>query len=285
MEGFGGLVLNYKLSVMPRFSQVFLNDKEICARIAGALEDASFDRLIEIGPGGGALTSFLFSRYRALMKAVEIDSALLPALREKFKGLEVVNADFLKIDLEQFAGPGRTAFIGNLPYECATAILEKTLLYGGLEMSVFMFQKEVARRITAAPGDSDYGCLSLLTASRASATLLMDIKAASFTPVPAVDSSVLIFRPKVFFSVPAEEAAFRSLVRKAFSHRRKTLVNSLSLCGVDKAAAAAAIEKAGFKASVRAQEISLEGFAGLSTGLQTGKSETSSASLNPYQKR
>lgn len=252
---------------MPKFSQVFLKDKEICARIAAALDDASFDRLIEIGPGGGALTAFLFPKYWSLMKAVEIDPALLPALREKFKGLDLVNADFLQTDLAALAGPGRAAFIGNLPYECATAILEKTLQFGGLALSVFMFQKEVARRITAAPGDSDYGALTLLTASRASAELLMDINAASFTPVPAVDSSVLVFRPKIFFSVPAEEAAFRSLVRKAFSHRRKTLVNSLGLCGVDKAAAAAAVEKAGFKASVRAQELSLEGFAGLAAEL------------------
>ncbi len=253
---------------MPKYSQVFLNDKDICARIAGALEGASFDRLIEIGPGGGALTSFLFPRYGGLMKAVEIDSALLPALREKFKGLEVVNADFLQTDLAALAGPGRAAFIGNLPYDCATAILEKTLFYGGLELSVFMFQREVARRITASPGDSDYGGLSLLTASRASAELLLDIKAASFSPVPAVDSSVLIFRPKVFFSAPGEEAAFRALVRKAFAHRRKTLVNSLGLCGVDKAVAAAAVEKTGFKASVRAQEISLESFAALSAILE-----------------
>ncbi len=252
---------------MPKFSQVFLNDKEICARIAGALDDASFDRLVEIGPGGGALTAFLFPKYWSLMKAVEIDPVLLPGLREKFKGLDVVNADFLQTDLAALCGPGRAAFIGNLPYECATAILEKTLSYGGLSLAVFMFQKEVARRLTASPDDSDYGALSLLTASRASAELLMDIKAASFTPVPAVDSSVLVFRPKAFFNVPEEEAAFRSLVRKAFSHRRKTLVNSLGLCGVDKAAAAAAVEKAGFKPSVRAQEISLEGFAGLAARL------------------
>ena len=96
----------------------------------------------------------------------------------------------------------------------------------------------------------------------------MDIEAASFKPVPAVVSSVLVFRPKVFFSSPGEEAAFRALVRKSFSHRRKTLVNSLGLCGVDKAAAAAAVEKAGFKSSVRAQEISLEGFAALSAMLE-----------------
>ena len=252
---------------MPKFSQVFLADVNICAGIAGALDSASFDRLIEIGPGGGAITSFLFPKYAGIMKAVEIDSGLLPALRRKVEGLEIVNEDFLRTDLEALSGRGRTAFIGNLPYECATAILEKTLFFPRLEISVFMFQKEVARRIAASPGDSDYGALSLLTASRASSKLLMDIKAASFKPVPAVDSSVLIFRPEVFFRVPAEEAAFRALVKKAFSHRRKTLINSLGLCGVDKAAAAAAVEKGGFKQTVRAQEISLEGFAALASEL------------------
>ncbi len=253
---------------MPKYSQVFLADKDICARIAGALDDVEFDRLIEIGPGGGALTEFLHPKYGSRMTAVEIDSALLPALRARFSGLDIVNADFLAADLGKIAGPGRIAFIGNLPYECSTPILEKTLLFGGLTLAVFMFQREVARKITAAPGDHDYGYLSLLTAARASAELVLDVEAGSFKPVPAVDSSVLAFRPRVFFPGKAEETRFRALVRKAFSHRRKTLVNSLGLCGLDKAAAAAAVEKAGFKPAVRAQEISLPGFARLAELLE-----------------
>jgi 16S rRNA (adenine1518-N6/adenine1519-N6)-dimethyltransferase len=248
---------------MPKYSQVFLADKGICARIAAALDGKSFDRLIEIGPGGGALTDFLFFKYGARMKAVEIDAALLPSLRAKFPGLEIVNADFLKVDLGAAAGSGRTAFIGNLPYECATPILEKTLLFAGLELAVFMFQKEVARKILSGPGGHDYGYLTLLTAARASSELLMDVKAGSFQPVPAVDSSVLIFRPRRFFSDKADELRFLGLVKKAFAHRRKTLVNSLALCGVNKAAASAAVEKAGFKPAVRPQEIPLAGFARL----------------------
>lgn len=247
---------------MPKYSQVFLADKGLCARIAGALAGAAFDSLTEIGPGGGALTEFLFPAYPR-MKAVEIDSALIPGLQAKFPGLEIVNRDFLGTDLRDLAGPGRAAFISNLPYECSTAILEKTLFYDGLTLAVFMFQKEVARRITAAPGDSDYGSLSLLTAARASAELLMDIKAGSFKPVPAVDSSVLVLRPRRYFADAPQEAAFRALVRKAFSHRRKTLANSLSLCGIDKAAAAAAVAACGFKPAVRPQELGLEDFARL----------------------
>ncbi len=253
---------------MPKYSQVFLADKGVCARIAGALDGAAFDRVVEIGPGGGALTEFLFPKYGARMRAVEIDTALLPNLRARFPGLEIVNVDFLKADLEAAAGPGRIAFIGNLPYECSTAILERTLMFPRLETAVFMFQKEVARKILAAPNDHDYGYLSLLSASRAEASLLTDVKAGSFRPVPAVDSSVVVFRPRRYFSSDAEEASFRDLLKKAFMHRRKTLVNSLALCGADKSAAAAAVAACGLGPSVRAQELSLEDFAALAAALR-----------------
>lgn len=256
---------------MPKYSQVYLADESICSKIVSALDDEAFDRVIEIGPGGGALTTFLFPKYAGRMKAVEIDPRLVPALNARFPGLEIVNADFLEADLEAIAGPGRTAFIGNLPYECSTAMLEKTLFFSGFELAVFMFQKEVASRILAAPGDHDYGYLSLLAASRSKAALVLDVKAASFKPVPAVDSAVVSFRPEKFFQDKGKEDAFRALVRKAFSHRRKTLINSLSLCGVEKATAAAAVDKAGFKPTVRAQEISIEGFSALADLLEAEK--------------
>jgi 16S rRNA (adenine1518-N6/adenine1519-N6)-dimethyltransferase len=256
---------------MPKYSQVFLNDKGICARIAGALSAGTFDRVVEIGPGGGALTSFLFPKYGPLMKAVEIDKALLPGLAAKFPGLEIVNSDFLEVDLAAAAGPGRIAFIGNLPYECATPILDKVLAFPGLALAVFMFQKEVAHKIVAVPGASDYGFLTLVTGARAHAELLMDVKAGSFRPVPAVDSSVVIFRPRAYFSDGAAEERFRELVRKAFMHRRKTLVNSLGLCGVDKARAAAAVAAAGFKLTARAQELPLAAFASLSEAILGGR--------------
>ena len=252
---------------MPKYSQVFLADRGICARIAGALDGISFDRVVEIGPGGGALTEFLYPRYGERMRAVEIDAALLPNLRSRFPGLAIVNADFLKADLDAVAGPGRAAFIGNLPYECSTAILERVLSFPGLSAAVFMFQKEVARKILAAPNDHDYGYLSLLSASRAEASLLTDVKAGSFRPVPAVDSSVVVFRPRRYFPDDAAEAAFRDLLKKAFMHRRKTLANSLALCGADKASVAAAMRACGLKAAARAQELALADFAALSAAL------------------
>jgi 16S rRNA (adenine1518-N6/adenine1519-N6)-dimethyltransferase len=133
-----------------------------------------------------------------------------------------------------------------------------------------MFQKEVARRITAPPGGRDYGVLTLMSAARASSELLLDVNAASFSPVPAVDSSVLLFRPRLFFPQRADEDAFRVLVKKSFSHRRKTLINSLGLCGVEKSAVSGALEGMGLKQTVRPQELSLEHFAALSTALGGG---------------
>jgi 16S rRNA (adenine1518-N6/adenine1519-N6)-dimethyltransferase len=231
------------------------------------LRAAEFDTLVEVGPGGGALTGQLFPKYGPRMKTIEIDPELVPALRKKFEGLEVINKDFMTADLEAESGPGRIAFIGNLPYDCATAILERVLAFGRFSFAVFMFQKEVARRITSEPGGSEYGCLTLLTAARASAELLLDVKAGSFRPVPAVDSSVLVFRPRPYFSDPALAAHFTGTVKKSFAHRRKTLVNSLSLCGVNKAAALEAVLKVGLKPTARAQELDLDTFAALSTAL------------------
>lgn len=252
---------------MPKYSQVFLADKGICARIASGLEGAAFDRVVEIGPGGGALTEHLFPKYGPRLRAVEIDPALLPRLRERFPGLDVVNQDFLEADIAALAAPPPAAFISNLPYECSTAILERVLDFSGWSVAVFMFQKEVARRIAAAPGAADYGALSVLAASLAAASPLLDVKAGSFRPVPAVDSAVLRFEPRRLFSARAEELAFRSLLKKAFSHRRKTLVNSLALCGVPKAAAAAAVERCGLAQTARPQELRLEDYARLSAEL------------------
>ena len=199
---------------------------------------------------------------------MEVDTALAGPLREKFPGLDVLNADFLSLDLEAAAWPGRVGFISNLPYECSTAILDKVLCFGRLAQAVFMFQKEVALRITAPVGSAEYGYLTLITAARAKASLLTDVKAGSFRPVPRVNSSVLVFSPAPYFTDQAREGAYRSLLKKAFAHRRKTLVNSLALCGVDKAAAAAAVERAGFLPTVRAQELTIEGFAALASALE-----------------
>ena len=246
---------------MPKYSQVFLTDKRVCAEIVSALDGEKFGSLVEIGPGRGALTGFLYPKYGPLLKAVEIDPEMAQILREKYPGLALINRDFLKLDLEAETGGEKTAFIGNLPYSCSTAILEKVLDLENLSVAVFMFQKEVARRLTAERGSHDYGYLSIAAQLRAGITLLADVGAASFSPAPEVDSSVLILRPRRIFSGAQRGKKLFSLLKSAFAHRRKTLVNSLALSGrFSKTAIEAALSKTALKPGVRPQELSPEDY-------------------------
>ena len=240
---------------MPKFSQVFLADKTICRKICHAIDGENFDFITEIGPGGGALTEILYPRYSGRMAAVEIDRNLVPELSAKFPGLKIINADFMRTDIESELPSGKIAFIGNLPYDCSTAILDKVLSFQSLSCAVFMFQKEVAFRIMASVGTADYGILTVSSYLRAKAELVCVVKAGSFRPVPAVDSAVLKFYPK---KTPCNIDKVNNLLKKSFMHRRKTLVNSLALCGMDKQKIIEALDKLGLPERVRAQEINPE---------------------------
>ena len=238
---------------MPKYSQVFLKDTKICARICHALDNEHFDRLVEIGPGAGALTACLFPKYSDKMEVIEIDRDLIPNLEKKFPGLNIINKDFLETDLEDILPSGRIAFISNLPYDCSTVILDRILSFPRLACAVLMFQKEVALRIKAVRNDSNYGMLSVLSALRADSELVCHVNAGSFNPVPAVDSAVLKFYPK---PVPGDIKNVQNLTKKAFMHRRKTLLNSLQLCGADKSKIIEAMAQLGIPERARAQELS-----------------------------
>ncbi|HBA61392.1 MAG TPA: ribosomal RNA small subunit methyltransferase A [Elusimicrobia bacterium] len=241
---------------MPKYSQVFLHDKNVRSRIAAAAGEAQFELLVEIGPGKGALTGLLFPEYGPRLLAVEIDPAMAAILKAAHPGLELINRDFMELDLPALTAGRKTAFIGNLPYECSTAILEKTLACPDFELGVFMFQREVARKICARPGAHDYSYLSVISQAQAQAELLLDVPAGCFTPVPEVDSSVLVFRPRRALPSPAAFAAFSSFLKAAFAHRRKTLINSLALSGkYSKAGVSAILEKQGHKLTCRPQEL------------------------------
>jgi len=277
---------------MPKYSQVFLKDVRMCERISSVLRPEDFCSAVEIGPGRGALTEFLHPLWGDKLSAVEIDPLMTARIKERFPELKIVNSDFLKSDLENdspggsasldnsFAGPcpfeasgkgagakedGKVAFIGNLPYECSTAILMKVLAFSRLGAAVFMFQREVARKITAETGDSDYGYLSVAVQAQSEAALLADVPAGSFSPVPEVDSSVLVFKPRMMFTSIGHREEFLGFVKNAFSHRRKTLMNSLSMGrGMDKAETAALIKTAGFDPGLRPQNLSVEDYLKLS---------------------
>ncbi len=273
----------------------------MCEDIATSLGPEEFVSCAEIGPGRGALTEFLVPLWGDKLSAVEIDPLMTARIKERFPGLRIINSDFLALDLEAVYPAGPVAFIGNLPYECSTAILMKSLAFSRLGAAVFMFQREVARKITAAAGDPDYGYLSVAVQAQSETALLADVPAASFSPVPKVDSSVLVFKPRPFvtgtdnieagersqagaaapkerdkprgaFASPGEREIFLDFVKNAFSHRRKTLANSLSMGrGLDKAETANRIQAAGFDPGLRPQNLSVSDYLRLSAAFTQEK--------------
>ena len=244
----------------------------MCEDIATALGPEEFGSCVEIGPGRGALTEFLVPLWGGKLSAVEIDPLMTARIKERFPGLPIVNSDFLTLDLEAVFPAGSVAFIGNLPYECSTAILMKVLAFNRLGAAVFMFQREVARKITAAAGDPDYGYLSVAVQAQSETALFADVPSASFSPVPEVDSSALVFKPRRTFASPGEREIFLNFVKNAFSHRRKTLANSLAMGrGMDKAETANRIKAAGFDPGLRPQNLSVADYLKLAAAFGAGK--------------
>lgn len=243
----------------------------MCEKIAAALGPGEFGSGVEIGPGRGALTEFLFPLWKDKLSAVEIDPRMAARITERFPALRIINSDFMALDLEKVFREGPVAFIGNLPYECSTAILTRVLAFSRLGAAVFMFQREVAEKITASAGAPDYGYLSVAVQAQSEAALLAEVPASSFSPVPEVDSSVLVFRPRSpGFTAPGDRKYFFDFVKSAFAHRRKTLANSLAMAlGLDKALTGALIRDAGFDPGTRPQNLSLADYLRLSAAFRS----------------
>lgn len=182
--------------------------------------------VVEIGPGRGALTQYLLPRARRVI-AIEIDQVLVHYLQEKFRGderLSVLHGDVLRTDLEQW---GPVAVVGNLPYYITSPIIDKVLRLGTrLQRAVFLVQREVAQRITAAPGGRDYGYLSVACQVLAETRYLVTVPPEAFRPPPKVDSAVveLIPHPMPLVEQPDSFLEFASL---CFTQKRKTLRNNL----------------------------------------------------------
>jgi len=241
-----------------KYGQNFLINRGVIDKICGAAAALSRGKiLVEIGPGRGALTAGLVERGVKNLRLVEIDAEMVKILRASLPPVQIFEADFLDFDLSLLPR-GEKFFVGNLPYISAAEILDKVLDAPEFSGAVFMFQREMAQRITAACGDKFYGPLSLTAQARAGVKSLCRVSPGSFNPPPKVESEVLIFTPER--KVPPENfEAFRKIINAAFAHKRKNILNSLSeSLGVEKAAAAAALERAGISPSLRAQEVSLE---------------------------
>ncbi len=218
---------------MPRtkrwLGQHFLSDPRILGRIADALALTSSDVVLEIGPGPGRLTAILAAR-AARVAAIEKDRDLARALRHRFANVTVVEGDALALDWHAVSlSPGAGLKIaGNIPYNITSPLIDKALTPPLPAVVVFLVQKEVAARVTAAPGTPDFGALTVGVQAVAAAERLFTVPAGAFSPRPKVDSALLrltpLDRPLVS---DAERDGFRRLVVGLFSFRRKQLLRGL----------------------------------------------------------
>ena len=222
----------------PKLGQHFLIDDTACHRIADSIGDATERTLVEIGPGHGAITDLLARRCRSL-HCIEFDPALARELAFRYRNdlhITIHQADVLQIDLRTMLdGAASLDVVGNLPYYITSDIL--LLLFaaardGILSRSVVMMQREVAERIAAPPGSSEYGALSAATQMHAQVSNLFTLPPSSFAPPPDVYSTVLRleFAPR-FTELGIEFVGFNRFLRASFAQKRKTLSNNLRAAG------------------------------------------------------
>ena len=239
--------------------QHFLHERRVVEKIVLAVDPKPGDRLVEIGPGQGAITFPLLQRHGSLT-AIEFDRDLLAPLAAAAEGhgeLTLLPGDVLGVDFTALAAGGRIRLVGNLPYNLSSPILFHALDHAAAIRDMhFMLQKEVVDRMAAPPGSKVYGRLSVMLQAYCSVTPLFSVPPGAFRPPPKVDSAVVRLVPRDPEDIGVDDQArFAAVVRAAFGQRRKTLRNALS--GV---ADAAAIEAAGLDPGDRAERIPVEGF-------------------------
>ncbi|MFM7646199.1 MAG: 16S rRNA (adenine(1518)-N(6)/adenine(1519)-N(6))-dimethyltransferase RsmA [Sphingomonadales bacterium] len=207
--------------------QHFLRDENIVRKIMEALGQNPFTQLLEVGPGGGALTRYLLELPAVHFRAIELDKEKVDYLLATYPSLQgkLLRGDFLKMDIP-FSGS--FTVVGNFPYNISSQILF-TLLEWRLQVEtvVGMFQKEVAQRAAAAPGTKVYGVLSVLIQAFFSVEYLFDVSPGCFDPPPKVMSGVIRLTPRSDIPAMRSPSDFSLLVKTAFGQRRKTLRNAL----------------------------------------------------------
>ena len=246
--------------------QNFLHEQSIIDKIVQAVNPKSGDRLVEIGPGQGAITFPLLDRHGELT-VIEFDRDLIAPLTEAARShgdLTVVHRDVLKVDFGALADGGRIRLVGNLPYNLSSPILFHALDHAAsISDMTFMLQKEVVERMASGPGSKVYGRLSVMLQAYCTVTPLFTVPPGAFRPAPKVDSAVVRLVPLPPESIAVRDrGSFERVVRDAFGQRRKTLRNALSkLCD------AGAIEAAGIRPDARAEQIEVGDFIRLANSL------------------
>lgn len=235
------------MPVRKRFGQHFLHDPGVIRRIVDAVAPVAGERVVEVGPGRGALTWGLLQK-AGLLDVIEIDrdlAQLLMADPRAKTGLRMHVENVLDTDFERLRGVGKPLrIVGNLPYNISTPLLFRLLTQrAAISDMHFMLQKEVVDRMAAQPGTKQYGRLTVMLAAVAEVEGLFDVGPGAFKPAPKVWSAVVRLRPTVKprFDI-GNDGVLRTLVTAAFSHRRKTLRNGLKglltaqqieTCGID----------------------------------------------------
>jgi 16S rRNA (adenine1518-N6/adenine1519-N6)-dimethyltransferase len=253
----------------PKFGQNFLVDDAARHAIVDALGDLGKRTVIEIGPGHGAITEILAGRSHRLI-ALELDRALAAELSFRFRDqpqVQIIEGDVLKTDIQALVPEGETAdVIGNLPYYITSDILLQLFAAGSaglISRAVLMMQREVAERVSAAPGVRDYGLLSATAQMNAQVENLFTLPPSAFSPPPEVYSTVLRlhFAPR-FAELGVDAAGFNSFLRQCFAQKRKTLQNNLRAAGYSAEQLSSAWPTS-ISAQARAESLELEPMAEL----------------------
>ncbi len=253
-----------------RFSQNFLVDKTIAERIVALLNLNPEDTVFEIGAGRGILTEVIAASGAKLF-SFEIDRELIPYLEKKFdrfENVEIINEDFLSAIPSRYHS-SEFKLIGNIPYDITSPLLDWMIRYRELiNLAVITAQAELAERISSPSGSKSWAPISIFSQTYFDIKLMMPISPNSFFPPPNVKSSVMLFRQiKKKYAISHQEQ-FERVVRCAFRHRRKLLVNNLiELPGVKKDQLHRTLDNLGFDRNIRAEQINIEGFIRLSNEL------------------
>lgn len=257
------LLTRHGLRAEKGLGQNFLVDSAALRAIVEAAQISPGDSVLEVGPGLGVLTLEL-ALAGANVTSVELDERLRPVLEETLAPLEsvesagtveVIYEDALAFDLSRV--PRGSKLVANLPYYVATPVIARALESGRFSHLLFLVQREVGERLTAAPGSSAYGALSLLVAHYGSARMVRTVPPGAFMPAPKVTSAVVLIRTRPG-AAPHEELF--ELIQQAFAHRRKTLRKNLEYVGYDREAVNAALLELGLSGSVRGEELGLPEF-------------------------
>ena len=246
-----------------RLGQNFLHDAQAIQRILAALGDCSHRTVVEIGPGRGAITHQLVTRAARLL-AIELDPELAAQLRLVLPAerVSVIQQNVLDFDFTAAAASAgqRLIVVGNLPYYITSPILLKLAAsHTVIDHAVLMVQREVADRVTAAPGSRDYGLLSVTTQLYGPVESLFTLPPGAFSPPPQVHSTVFRWRfhPR-FQEMGLDETAFLAFLRQAFALKRKTIANNLRAAGFSAESAAQALAAASIDPRSRAETLSVE---------------------------